>query len=195
VIWATEPVLIVVLAFAILHERLSRWGVVCLAAAMAGVTLVVGSPAGGDSVVGVILTFAAVGACALYSILLRGMDLADTTLRVVFVQQASALAFAVLLLLAVSGRPTGADHATASQVVSAILAGVLYYGVAFLLYVAGLRRTSATRAGMFLTLIPVFGLVFSAVLLGETMDAPQVAGSLIVIGAMAVLASPVCSTP
>ena len=71
---------------------------------------------------------------------------------------------------------------------SAIVAGALYYGVAFLLYIAGLRRTSAARAGMFLTLIPVFGLLFSAVLLGETLDTGQFVGSMVVIGSMTVLA-------
>jgi drug/metabolite transporter (DMT)-like permease len=128
IIWATEPVLIVLMAFTFLHERLPLWSVLCLASAMAGVALIVGTPSPGDSLTGVVLTFLAVIACALYSILLRRMNLTD-----------------------------GAISATALQVTSAIAAGALYYGVAFLLYVAGLRRTSAARAGMFLTLIPVFG--------------------------------------
>ena len=187
IIWATEPVLIVVMAFAILHERLLLWNVLCLATAMAGVALIVGAPSRGTSLTGVALTFSAVIACALYSVLLRRMDLTDGTLRVVFLQQTSALAFAVLLLLA-AGRASGVEHASPSQVLSAILAGALYYGVAFLLYVAGLRRTSAVHAGMFLTLIPVFGLLFSSLLLGETTDAVQLAGSIVVIGSMTVLA-------
>jgi len=41
---------------------------------------------------------------------------------------------------------------------------------------------------MFLTLIPVFGLVFSALLLGETLDANQLLGSVVVIGSMTMLA-------
>ena len=113
--------------------------------------------------------------------------LADGTLPVVFLQQASALAFAVMVLLVAPGKTTGID-ATAPQVASAIVAGALYYGVAFLLYIAGLRRTSAARAGMFLTLIPVFGLLFSAMLLGETMDPRQIVGSMVVVGSMTVLA-------
>lgn len=188
IIWATEPVLIVLMAFAFLHERLPLWSVLCLASAMAGVALIVGTPSPGDSLTGVVLTFLAVIACALYSILLRRMNLTDGTLPVVFVQQTSALAFAVLVLFAAPGHSLGAISATALQVTSAIAAGALYYGVAFLLYVAGLRRTSAARAGMFLTLMPVFGLLFSALLLGETLDAGQFLGSMVVIGSMTVLA-------
>ncbi len=188
IIWATEPVVIVVLAFAILHERLPLWSIACLAAAMAGVALIVGTPSTGNSTFGVVLTFASVFACALYAVLLRRMDLTDGTLPVVFLQQASALAFAVLVLFAVSVQSLHSIDATASQLISAILSGGLYYGVAFLLFVSGLRRTSAARAGMFLTLIPVFGLFFSALLLGETMDAGQLMGSTVVVGSMSVLA-------
>jgi drug/metabolite transporter (DMT)-like permease len=189
VIWATEPVLIVLLAFAFLRERLPRWSVLCLASAMAGVALIVGAPAEVGSLTVVVLTFAAVLACALYSILLRRMELADGTLPVVFLQQASALAFALVVLFVAQGVGSlGAVDVTAAQMLSAISGGALYYGAAFLLYVAGLRRTSAARAGMFLTLIPVFGLVFSTVLLGETMDGRQFLGSMVVIGSMAVRA-------
>ena len=188
IIWATEPVLIVLMAFVFLHERLPLWSVLCLASAMAGVALIIGAPSQGDSLTGVVLTFLAVLACALYSILLRRMNLTDGTLPVVFLQQTSALAFAVVVLFIAPGPSLGTINATPSQVASAIVAGALYYGVAFLLYVAGLRRTSAARAGMFLTLIPVFGLLFSALLLGEALDTGQFLGSIVVIGSMTVLA-------
>ena len=177
------------LAFAFLHERLPLWSVLCLASAMAGVALIVGAPSGAGSLTGVVLTFTAVLACALYSILLRRMELTDGTLPVVFLQQASALAFALVMLFVAKGVSSWASvDVTSLQMASAIAGGGLYYGAAFLLFVAGLRRTSAARAGMFLTLIPVFGLVFSALLLGETMDARQFLGSMVVIGSMAVLA-------
>jgi probable blue pigment (indigoidine) exporter len=189
IIWATEPVLIVVIAFAFLHERLPLWSLLCLATAIAGVALIVGAPSAGEPLAGVALTFLAVVACALYSVLLRRMNLTDGTLPVVFVQQASALSFAVVLLLATQIRSLRAVvDASASRLISATLAGGLYYGVAFLLYVAGLRRTSAIRAGMFLTLIPVFGLFFSTLLLGERMNSGQFLGSAMVIGSMALLA-------
>lgn len=188
IIWATEPVVIVVLAFALLHERLPLWSVACLAAAMAGVALIVGAPSTGNSTIGVVLTFASVFACALYSVLLRRMNLTDGTLPVVFLQQASALGFAVVVLFVISRQSVNSIAATTLQQISAILSGGFYYGVAFLLFVSGLRRTSAARAGMSLTLIPVFGLLFSALLLGETMRLRQFVGSTVVVGSMALLA-------
>jgi probable blue pigment (indigoidine) exporter len=188
IIWATEPVLIVVMAYVFLHERLPLRSLLCLASAMAGVALIVGAPSSGNALAGVVLTFASVLACALYSILLRRMDLTDGTLPVVFLQQTSALVFAIGVLLVADAQSLGAANATTSQWASAIAAGGLYYGVAFVLYVAGLRRTSVSRAGMSLTLIPVFGLLFSALLLGEWLSAAQFLGATVVISSMAVLA-------
>jgi len=43
IIWATEPVLIVLMAFVFLHERLPLTSVLCLASAMAGVALIIGA--------------------------------------------------------------------------------------------------------------------------------------------------------
>lgn len=188
VIWATEPVVIVVLAFALLHERLSAVASVCLATAMGGIVLIVGPPSSSAAVVGVLLTFGAVLACALYSILVRAMDLADGTLPVVWLQQAAALVFALLVYAVVVGVRSAPVAATGWEAGAAALGGITYYGLAFWLYVAGLRRTSAAGAGMHLTLIPVFGLLFSALLLGERLDAVQVLGAVAVIGAMGYLA-------
>ncbi len=188
IIWATEPVIIVVMAFVFLRERLPLWSLVCLASAMAGVALIVGAPSENNALFGVIVTFASVLACALYTVLLRRLDLKDGSLPVVFLQQISALVFAIAVLLVADVGSLGAVDATTRQWASAIASGAFYYGVAFVLYVAGLRRTSAARAGMSLTLIPVFGLVFSALLLGERFSGAQLLGSIVVIGSMAVLA-------
>ena len=188
IIWATEPVIIVVMAFVFLHERLPLWSVVCLATAMAGVALIVGAPSEGNALFGVMVTFASVLACALYTILLRRMDLTDGSLPVVFLQQTSALVFALGVSLVADAATIGAIGATSLQWASAIASGAFYYGLGFVLYVAGLRRTSAARAGMSLTLIPVFGLLFSALLLRERLSPIELLGAVVVIGSMAALA-------
>lgn len=187
IVWATEPVLIVVLAYVLLHERLSAVATTCLALAMVGVLLIVGLPSMSGSPSGVAWTLAAVLACALYSVLLRRTNLTDATLSVVFVQQVSALGFATLVLAVSTATSSNSFHPTGLQFVAAAASGSLYYGIAFLFYVAGLRRTSAARAGTLLTLIPVFGLLFSVLLLGETLAPAQALGSAIVVASMASL--------
>lgn len=185
VLWATEPLLIVVLAFLILRERIRFRIGVLLALAMIGVLLIVGAPTGSGPVVGVVLTLAAVSACALYSVLLRSMQLTDGSVTIVFLQQVTALVFALLVLLvATTGQRPDPLTPTSLEIAAAVGAGVLYYGAAFALYVSGLRRTTATRAGMYLTLIPVFGVVFSRLLLDETLTAVQVVGAILVVVAI-----------
>lgn len=188
VLWATEPLLIVALAFLILKERIGLRTALLLAVAMTGVVLIVGTPTGSAPIVGVLLTLAAVSACALYSVLLRRLHLTDGTVPIVFLQQSAALAFA-LLVFAIAMAADGTEQLapTVLELSAAIAAGILYYGAAFWLYVSGLRLTTATRAGMYLTLIPVFGLVFSAVLLDERLTTSQIAGTVLVLGTIATL--------
>lgn len=187
IIWATEPIVIVLLAYLFLRERITRVALVSLVAAMVGVALIVGSPSSGATLAGIALTFAAVLACALYSVLLRLMRLSEGTLPIVLIQQLSALSFAVIALLVVEAPQISVGTPTSAETFSAVCAGGLYYGVAFLLYVAGLRRTSAARAGVFLTLVPVFGLVFSVALLGETVGLGGFIGAITVVAAMGFL--------
>ena len=175
------------MAFVVLREPLTRWAVGCLATAMLGIALIVGTPTAGNALVGVVLTFVSVTACALYTIVLRKMSLTDGTLPVVWIQQVSALVFAVGALLAWNTFNSIAISPSLTTTLATVVGGVTYFGLGFLLYVSGLRRTSAARAGTFLTLIPVFGLLFSALLLGERFTPLQVAGGLIVIASMVAL--------
>jgi drug/metabolite transporter (DMT)-like permease len=115
------------------------------------------------------------------------MSLTDGTLPVVWIQQVSALAFALVIVLIWYGASGVSIEPSGRQTLAALASGATYYGLGFLLYVSGLRRTSAARAGTFLTLIPVFGLVFSALLLQERFTRIQMIGALIVIATMAVL--------
>ena len=67
-LWATEPVLILLLAWFALRQRPSGAIVACAAAALVGVLLVVAQPDVELSAVGVVLTLAGVGACAVYTV-------------------------------------------------------------------------------------------------------------------------------
>ncbi len=70
------------------------------------------------------------------------------------------------------------------QWLAAAVSGVLYYGLAFWFYLAGLRHVSASMAGSFITLVPVFG-VGAGYLAGERLTAQQWLGAVVVIVAMA----------
>jgi drug/metabolite transporter (DMT)-like permease len=189
-LWALEPVAIMLLAALVLREHIPLALAVAVAVAIAGVLLVVYQPGATGDAIGITLTVVSVGFCALYSVLTRRLLLDDSSLSVVLAQQATALAFAVLLasIVAAAGG-TGWDLGghDAGDWLGAAASGVLYYGAGFWLFVTGLRRVPASLAGSFLPLIPVFGLA-AGYLVGERLEPRQWVGAVVIVAATAAIA-------
>lgn len=195
-LWAAEPVLIVVFAVVLLRERVDQRHVAALTVAVLGVVLIVYQPGVGGSTVGVTLTLAAVGCCALYTVATRHFLLDDASLPVVLAQQVAAFMFAVALVVGVelaSGDGWSASGQGTGAWIGAGVSGCLYYGLAFWFYLIGLRRVDASVAGSYLPLIPVFG-VSAGLLVGERLEFHQWVGACVVIAATAVLARQTPST-
>ena len=100
-LWATEPIMIMVLAAVTLREKVTKTQVVAAGAATIGVALIVSAPDGTSHLIGIGLTLIAVSACAVYTILSRKWLVEESSLRVVAIQQIAALGFAVTILGAV----------------------------------------------------------------------------------------------
>jgi drug/metabolite transporter (DMT)-like permease len=189
VLWAVEPVVILLLAWGLLRERIGRSLALTTAAALAGVVLIVFTPGTGSAdgaAVGVALTLAGVAACAAYTVICRRLLADDATLTVVMVQQACALAFACALFAVgqlLGAAPSGRDVSGGAWL-SAAVSGVLYYAVGFWLYLTGLRRVPAMVAGLFINLIPVFGIAGGYLLLDERLTTRQWIGAAAVIAAV-----------
>ena len=145
--------------------------------------------AGGDTL-GVALSVATVGCCALYTVLARRLLVDDASLTVAAVQQAAALVFALALLAGSQLISPGAGLTSVPTTtwLWAALSGLLYYGAAFWLYLAGLGQVSAAVAGSFLPLVPVFG-VATALTIGEQLSGRQWLGAAVVVSAVVVIAS------
>lgn len=189
-LWATEPVVILLLAALVLREHIPAALAVAVAVAVLGVLLVVYQPGVTGDAVGITLTTVSVSFCALYTVLTRRLLLDDSSLTVVLVQQAAALVFALLLATVVDvGGGTGWDLAGlgATAWLGAGVSGVLYYGLGFWFYLTGLRQVPASYAGAFLPLIPVFG-VAAGYLVGERLEPRQLLGAAVIVATTAVIA-------
>ncbi len=185
-LWAIEPLLILAFAFWILRDRISGQMAFCAATAAIGVMLVVFQPGTAATVAGILLTLGGVTACGLYTVLSSKYLAEASSLSVVWLQQVAALAFSLILLagsFAVS-EPRSLVGVSSTAWVSAAAAGVLYYGVAFWFYVIGLRELGAGRAGLFINLVPVFGLAVSYLALDERLVGRQWIGALLIVGAL-----------
>lgn len=189
-LWALEPILILALAYLVVRDRVSPMLAGCAAVALGGAVLVVFQPGTEGSPTGVALTIAGVIACAAYTVISTRLLHEDSPLVVVLVQQAAALGFAVVLFTGsvVVGDPGSLSGISAAAWTSAVVAGLLYYAIAFWLYVTGLRGVSAGVAGMFINLVPVFGLAASYAFLDERLTIRQWLGASAILAAVVVVA-------
>ena len=188
-LWAGEPILILVLARLILRERVGAAIAGLSAVALGGLVLVVYDPAASGALAGIVLTAAGVACCAVYTVLSRRwLPSVESTLGVVLAQQAWALAFAIMLLVGVAAAGVGVvpSGLTPTGAIAAVASGLIYYGLAYVFYLSGLRRAPASVAAASFYLIPVFG-VGAATLIGERLGGLQWFGALIVIAAVAAI--------
>ncbi len=182
-LWATEPVLIMLLAYFVLRERIAPATMAAVAAALLGVALVIFRPGATGDAMGVALTVAAVAACGVYTVVTRRLLLDDSSLAVVLVQQAAALVFAVIVVgtaVTLGSADVGlpADPGTWAL---AAASGMVYYGLAFWFFVGGLRGVPAATAAGFLPLIPVFGLAAGFAVGDRLMDRQWLGAALVVL--------------
>ncbi|MFL5749109.1 MAG: DMT family transporter [Chloroflexota bacterium] len=191
-LWALEPLLILVLAGVFLREGVTARLVGLSLVAASGMLLVLFEPAGGGQWPGIVLTLAGIGCCAAYSIIARRfVGASDSTAQVAVAQQAHALGFALVVVAAVAvlGGDVRPSAISPVGLASAIASGVLYYAAAYWLYLSALRRVPASLAASSFYLIPVFGVAAGALLLGERLEAVQWLGVTIVAAAIGLIAS------
>lgn len=186
-LWALEPLLILLLAGMLLREGVTARLVFLSLVAAVGMGLVVYEPASGGQWPGVVLTLAGIGGCAAYTVIARRFVRAsDSTAQVVLAQQAYALVLAAVgvAVLGWFGGAIGPLSVSPIGAISAVGSGVLYYAAGYWLYLSALRRVPASRAAMSFYLVPVFGVTASALVLGDRFDPRQWLGMTIVLLAL-----------
>jgi drug/metabolite transporter (DMT)-like permease len=114
-------------------------------------------------------------------------------LLIVALQQTLALAWALAIWPAEWARGSDFDLTTISLATWgwAALSGVLYYALAFWCYIIGLKQLPASMVGLFLNLIPIFGVGGAYLFLGERLTVVQwIGGTLILLAVVMVLRGP-----
>lgn len=189
-IWAFEPIVILGLAWLILRERLTPPLIALSAIAIIGVFLVAGinlDIGSNSSLLGNLLVLAGVFFCSLYTVLTRRTVEQFDPLLVVALQQTVAFIWALLIWpielwkVGVTSLATISPSAWAWAAAS----GVFYYALAFWFYIIGLKKIPASLAGLFLNLIPIFGVGGAFIFLGERLFMMQWVGAIIIISAVA----------
>jgi drug/metabolite transporter (DMT)-like permease len=177
------PALVVGIMALLLHERPRTATVTCLGVAVAGTALTLG-PVGGGQVTGALLAMLAAVFYATYIVAGSRVTPRAGPLRSTAVIMAGAAV--TLVVLAAVTRPrlpdTGAGWlATAGLVVVCTVAAPWSF-------FAGLARVGPADASTVSTLEPVVSVLLAAVVLGERLAGIQVAGAVLVLGAVVALA-------
>jgi drug/metabolite transporter (DMT)-like permease len=189
-IWDFQPIAILVLAFLILRERVTRsLGAFSLLATL-GVVLVavVGLNGQGSGVlVGNLVTLTGVFFCSTYFVLTRRVVSSIEALPLVALQQTVSWIFVLAIWLMELLRTPTQNLLTISPTIWgwAILSGVVYYALAFGLYIRGLKNTPASLAGFFMNLLPVFGITGAYIFLAERLSLVQWVGAILILFSVA----------
>jgi drug/metabolite transporter (DMT)-like permease len=192
-LFAAQPLVIIVLAWLLLREPLRRSLLLCATIATFGVVLVAGRApgvAGSASVLGTGLILAAVLCCSLYLVITRQAIAQIKPLVLVTIQQTVGLLWALTMWPLDGWLSAGVEWSAISTEawIWASISGIVYYGLGFVCYCLGLRALPASKAAPFLSLTSLFGVGGAYLLLGERLSALQWLGALLIIGAMGLLA-------
>jgi len=189
IIGSMEPVFIILLAWMLASSRPSRKLLVCVLVAMAGLLLVSydASTEGAAGVAGNLLIALATVFAAAYVVLSARFAAAYPAAILAGSQQLVGLACAAAIYFI--GKLLGVlspEHTdvTWNLVAYAAASGVVQYAMAFWLYLIGLRYFSAGAAGLWLTLIPIFGVSGAWLWLDEIPTLPMLMGMVLIISAI-----------
>jgi len=175
VINATSPLFAALLGAAFLGERLAARRVVGLLLGMAGVALV-SRPSGGSA----LAVGAALGAALSYALSAVYLRRWAREVPARAMAAGTQLAGGVLLLPLAAAFPPAALPAPIVWL-NVLALGLLCSGLAYLLYFRLIGDLGATQALSVTYLIPIFGLLWGALFLGEPLSMAMLGGGLLVI--------------
>ncbi|ABE37781.1 protein of unknown function DUF6, transmembrane [Rhodopseudomonas palustris BisB5] len=190
IIGATEPIMIVLIAWLFLSQRPSPRLAVCIVIAVIGLLMVSGEtlfrPGQGNALGDGLIVLATVSAAS-YVVLSAKVAAHFPAATLAMAQQLAGLAFVFAVFVVVQAfgleRPILAELSL-SIVAYAAVSGIIQYAIAFWLYLIGLRYLTPGAAGLWLTLVPVFGIFGAFVWLDEIPTPVMLAGAALIIGAV-----------
>jgi drug/metabolite transporter (DMT)-like permease len=165
----------------VLKERLTARKAACVLTALGGMALVskVGTGGAGD-LTGILFGLSAAACYAgltLTNKFLKGVSPMDATMVQLLVSAAALLPYALFSgLLTFSG-------AGPMDALLLVALGVVHTGLAFFWFFSSVRDLPAQTVAMFSYIDPATAILLSAVLLRERLDAPQILGACLILGA------------
>ena len=178
-----HPFIVTVLSAALFGQALTRTRVVCVVAALAGTSFVIGADVSGQPL-GIALGILAALLYSVYLLIGNRVMRTENPLAAATVVMLSAVT--VYGVIALIERPAFPQSATTWAAVIAI--AVVSTAIAMVTLFIGIRHLGAADAATLSTLEPLVTAILAAAFLGERLDAVQWAGGLIILAAVIALA-------
>ncbi|MFD4291866.1 EamA family transporter [Rhodococcus sp. NPDC058505] len=180
---AAQPIVVALLAVAVLHERLSGWRVAWGVMGMVGVALVVLGPAAGLDLIGILAGLGGAVSMGTGVVLTKKWGRPDGVSAVGLAGWQLTAAGLVLLVpaLAIDGIPEGIDGPAVAGYLWLGLVGAL---AAYSLWFAGIRRLPVTATALLGLLSPLVAALLGAVVADESLRPVQLLGFAVALTAM-----------
>ena len=177
-----EAAFVVVLAAAVLGERITRTTALAVALAFIGLLVLQGGNPFGGYGLGDLYVALGVLSAATYTIVAKRFSDDEDALALTTYQFTAATVLALLVagerwLDGRAGLPTDVP---AKYWCAAALVGVFGFAISFLLFNATIARVKAGAASIVLNCIPLFGVVSAVVFLGESLRLESAIGALLI---------------
>ncbi len=188
-LWASESVIVLLLAWLVLGRRPGRALMLLGSIALGGVVLATSNPTGEGTPVslgGNGLILAAVVCGAGYTLVTESQLHSRHPLALLALHQLWGLGFALLaftVLLPWLGDSVVPAESSVLWLV-ALGSGVLQFAVPFLLFLVAIEGLGAARASSFLTIPPVVTIIGARFFLGEHLATVQLLGGAVVLGSV-----------
>ena len=181
------PVITLVLARMFLGERARPRQVAGAIVGLSGLALVIGPAVatGAEELIGDLLFVGGALAWSGYTIVTRAATRRFNASVITFL--AAAVGAATFLVLSLAFEPGGLasyGHASLRGLGSVAYLGSIGTVVSFVFFSLGVQHLGAARAAAYSVLIPLFGVVATTALLGETLEPIALVGAAVVIGGL-----------
>ena len=182
------PIVVMILDYLIFRRTIGHWSIVGVAISFIGAAVVVshgdlGSIASGRIGYGEFLFLIAISGWAVYTIAARPLleHYPASTITAY-----ACLAGTVLMVPWMLANLEATLVLLSDPMIVLLLAvqGLLTIGIGFLWYYEGVQQLGPMNASVYINLVPIFGVILAATMIGEVPDAPLLIGGSLVVGGL-----------
>lgn len=182
IIYNMCPVYVMILAPKVLKETISKLQIAMITISFFGLVLIVGNNLSeGYGYLGIILSAFSGMLYAAIVLINRSIKVRVNNQKATFVQILSAM-LVLLPFVLMEGTISSIVQLEVIEIIYIILLGVLHTGLAYTIFFSLYAHMKSVEIVSYSFLEPLFGILFSVILLGEALTYAQIVGGLMILG-------------